>query len=151
MFKQMVDHILWFMMGSGVLLGLVGLWVAIYYFSRPHLENPDGKAVVTGTCGDTMEIGLEFRGNRVVKSTDWTNGCAYSLTCVHAAAALAKGKTPDELLDIDAERIQASIGGLPKDHMHCATLAAETLDAALHDYMLKQSGKHPADAGEVES
>lgn len=34
-----------------------------------------------------------------------------------------------------------TIGGLPRDQMHCAELAAETLGAALNDYMLKSQTK----------
>ncbi|HBF43919.1 MAG TPA: hypothetical protein DDW42_09915, partial [Desulfobacteraceae bacterium] len=71
----------------------------------------------------------------------WTDGCAYSLNCVFAAADLAMGKDVDEILNIDTTLIQKSIGGLPKDHMHCARLAEETLQAALEDYMMKCKNK----------
>ncbi len=84
-----------------------------------------------------MDIRLKFRQNRVEEATHFTSGCVYSLNCVAAAAALAKGKTPEDVLDIDADVIQKSIGGLPTDHMHCATLAVATLREAIDDYMKK--------------
>jgi nitrogen fixation NifU-like protein len=84
-----------------------------------------------------MEICLKFKEDRVAESSHWTDGCAYSLNCVCAAADLAKGRTPDEVLEIDADLIQKSVGGLPEDHLHCARLAAETLQAALDDFMRK--------------
>ena len=133
----MIDQILWFLSVGGTLFAVLGLWIVVYYFLNPHLEDPHGKARITGRCGDTMEIGLQFRKNRVEKASYWTDGCVYSLNCVCAAAELAKGKSPDEILSIDPDVIQESIGGLPKDHMHCARLAAETLFASLDDYMLK--------------
>ena len=84
-----------------------------------------------------MEIRLKFYEDRVSKTSHWTDGCAYSLNCVIAAADLARGKTPDEIAEIDAELIRDSVGGLPSSQMHCAKLAAETQQAALEDYMLK--------------
>jgi nitrogen fixation NifU-like protein len=60
------------------------------------------------------------------------------LNCICAATDLAKGKTPDEILEIDPELIQNSVGGLPQDQMHCARLSVETLHTALEDYMKKR-------------
>ena len=62
-----------------------------------RVNHPDGKACITGKCGDTMEIRLKFYEDRVSKTSHWTDGCAYSLNCVLAAANLARGKTPDEI------------------------------------------------------
>lgn len=139
----MMDEILWFLSVSGTLFAVVALWILVYCFSNPHIEAPHGTARITGRCGDTMEIGLRFKENRVEKASYWTDGCVYSLNCVCAAAGLAEGKSPDEILGIDPDAIQESIGGLPKDHMHCARLAAETLLSALDDYLLKTSRMKP--------
>ena len=133
----MIGNLVWGLLAGGILLVIVGLWFFITLWLTPHVKNPDGKAHITGTCGDTMEIDLRFEGDRVSDTSYWTDGCAYSLSAVYTAADLSKGKTPDEIIEIDADLIQEAIGGLPKDHMHCAILAAETLQAALEDYMLK--------------
>ena len=130
----MVGH---FLAGSGVLVIIVCLWFGVYYLRNPRIANPDGKARITGSCGDTMELRLRFRGNKVEKATHWTNGCTFSLNCLLSTAVLAEGKTPGELLDIAPETIRDAIGGLPNDHMHCATLAVETLKEAVNDYMKK--------------
>jgi nitrogen fixation protein NifU and related proteins len=121
--------------GGGVLVVMAVLWFIICYFLTPHLNQPDGKARITGTCGDTMEICLEFEKDKVVNCSYWTSGCASSLNCVCAAADFAMGKSPEEILDIDGDVIRESIGGLPQEYMHCADLAAETLHAAVDDYM----------------
>jgi len=137
------------LIGIGILIGIVLLWFLLTYWLNPHVEAPDGKARITGSCGDTMEISLKFRDDRVAEAAYWTNGCAYSLNCVCAAADLAKGKTPDEILEIDPELIRDSVGGLPADQMHCARLSVETLYAALEDYMkkTKTQGKRPPPGG----
>ena len=91
-----------------------------------------------------MELRLRFRHNKVTEATHWTNGCVFSLNCISAAAHLAEGKTAEEILDISPENIAESIGGLPKDHMHCATLAVATLQEAVNDHMRKSVNKPPA-------
>ncbi|RPI77670.1 MAG: iron-sulfur cluster assembly scaffold protein [Desulfobacteraceae bacterium] len=126
------------LIGFGVLLVIIFVWIMVYYRTNIYIENPDGKARITGKCGDTMEIGLKFENDRVKEASCWTDGCIYSLNCVYAATQLAKGKTIDEILEIDPDLIQETIGGLSMDQQHCARLAYETLQAALHEFMKKQ-------------
>ena len=126
---------------SILLIVVVGLWFGVHYWLNPRLESPDGKARVTGTCKDTMEIRLRFHDNQVAETSYWTSGCVYSLNCICAAADLAKGKTLEEVFDIDPHDIQEAIGGLPTDHMHCATLAVHALQEAVNDYMRKSLGE----------
>ena len=128
-------------MAAGVLMIVVILWFGLYYFLTPHVKEPDGMSHVTGTCGDTMEIRVKFKNNRIAEISEWTDGCLFSVNCLHAAANLARGKEPDQALDIDYNAIQKSIGGLPEDHMHCATLAAAALNEAVSNYMKKVSSK----------
>jgi len=127
-------------LGIAVLLVIALAWFAAYYWLNPHVASPDGKARVVGTCGDVMEISLKFREDRVAEGSSWTNGCAHSFNCVCAAVDMAKGKTAEEILDITGLRIQEAVGGLPRDHWHCAGLAAETLHAAVDNYMQASPG-----------
>ncbi len=129
------------LLASLLLICVVGLWFGVYALLNPRLRNPDGESRVTGTCGDTMEIRLRFNGNRVTEATHWTSGCLFSMNCIAAAGNLAIGKTAGECLDLDSDTIQKSIGGLPRDHMHCATLAVATLREAVNDHMKKAAGR----------
>ena len=66
--------------GAGVLLAIVWIWFAVYYWLNPQLKNPEAKARMTGTCGDTMEIGIQFdRKHVAVETCCWTDGCIFSL------------------------------------------------------------------------
>jgi nitrogen fixation NifU-like protein len=123
------------LLGTGILLVVALAWFAVYYWLTPHVVKPDGKARIVGTCGDVMEICLKFKDQCMAKGASWTNGCAHSFNCVCAAVDLSRGKTPQEILDIDAAMIRQAVGGLPRDHWHCSTLAADTLHAAIDDYM----------------
>ena len=140
----MIEYLYYFLTAFGVLFAVVFLWMGATYWLNSHVEDPDGKARITGKCGDTMEICLKFEQDQVVKTSQWTDGCAYSLNCVHAATQLAKGKTPDEIIEIDSDQIQKSVGGLPSDHIHCADLASDTLQAALDHFMRHQGSKGTA-------
>ena len=56
------------------------------------------------------------------------------------ATHLATGKPVDEIPEaVDYEAIEKAVGGLPEDKMHCASLAAETLQEAVNQYFLKQT------------
>ena len=136
-------YVMWLnLLFAGALLTIVvGIWFGMYYWLNPRLDVPDGKARLTGSCGDTMELCLKFDGNKVAETSHWTNGCVYSLNCISSAAHLVKGKTVEEILDISPETIAESIGGLPRDHMHCATLAVDTLQEAVNNYMRESMNK----------
>ena len=121
--------------GAVVITVIMVLWGVVYSLQNPIIEEPDGVASVNGCCGTTTEISLKFKDNKVIDSTHHTNGCGYSLTCIDMAVKIAIGKTPEEVLKIDSDLIQKSVGGLPKDHMHCADLAEQTLHMAVEDYL----------------
>ena len=103
-----------------------------------HMEDPDGYAVVTGSCGDTMKVFLRFRNNHVQEALFQTDGCGTSAVCGSFAVEMALNKAPDDLLEVTGESILEFLGGFPEKDRHCAFLAAETLQEALNDYMIKQ-------------
>jgi len=114
-------------------------WQNLVY--RGSMKDPDGYASLNGVCGDSMEIFLKFEGEKVKEASFQTDGCGSSQVCGSVAAESAIGKSPDELLEITGDAIMEELGGLPSDDAHCASLAAETLQEALNDYMVKQTPK----------
>jgi nitrogen fixation NifU-like protein len=110
-------------------------WVAMHYYLNPRIENPDGSAKFTGSCGDTMELTFSFDGPRVADIWYWTDGCAISKMCIATAAALVKGSTAEELLKIDRSMILEKVGELPDTHYHCAVLAETVVQMAVDKYI----------------
>ena len=102
------------------------------------INNPDGYGRITGSCGDTVQIFLKFKNEKVKEALFQTDGCGSSTVCGSFAAELALGKSPDEILEISGESILKKVGGLPEEDKHCAFLSAEALQEALNDYMIKQ-------------
>ena len=114
-------------------------WVDPSYMGA--MKDPDGHARVTGTCGETMEIFLKFENDRVTKASFQTDGCGASMVSGSFAAEMADDKSPDELLEITGDAILKTLESFPEDEQHCAFLAAETLQEALNNYMMKQTKK----------
>ena len=112
---------------------------------HPRFQGPladaDACARLTGTCGDSMAIFLNFAENRVCDAAYMTDGCGSSTVCGSFCAELALGRTPDELLDITGEAILEKIGRFPKEDRHCAFLAAEALQEALSQYMVAHAAR----------
>ena len=109
-----------------------------------HAENPrnmgplpafNGHARVTGPCGDTMEVWILVKGGKVEKASFTTDGCGHSQACGSMATSLAQGVSLEESAVMEQQDILDALGGLSRDHEHCALLAANTLRAACENYV----------------
>jgi len=103
----------------------------------------DGYAKITGPCGDTMEIFLRVREEKMVDAKFLTDGCGTTLACGSMTTELAKGKSLVEVQKINSEQVLNALGGLPESAVHCSVLAANTLKAAVENYLssLKKQGR----------
>ena len=99
------------------------------------LERWNGHARITGPCGDTMEFWIQVADDRIVQAGFTTTGCGPSLAAGSMATELAVEKPLREAGFIEQPDILEALGGLPKDSEHCALLAANTLKAAIRDYL----------------
>ncbi len=102
-----------------------------------RMTDADSSARITGRCGETMEMYLRVREDRVTEATFFTNGCQFSILCGCAAAKLAENRTLEEAAEIEGETIISVLKHVPQEEAHCADLAAETLRAAVHEWMLQ--------------
>ena len=113
------------------------LMPALRSIMRP-LEGASCHGKITGSCGETMEVYLKIRDERVEDATFVTDGCQFSVICGYLATHFSKGKTVDEAIQIGGDTLLMILGSLPESETHCAYLAAEALHAAIHDWMLKE-------------
>lgn len=102
------------------------------------MAQADGFASITGPCGDTMEIWLRVKDNKVEDATFWTDGCGTTIACGSMVTEMVKGKTIAQALSLTQDEILTALGGLPEDSLHCALLAANTLREAIQDYIALQ-------------
>ena len=94
---------------------------------------------ITGTCGDTMEIYLRIRDEKIQEASFYTDGCGSSVACGSIVAELAMGRDLEEAAQIGGDTVLGALGGLPDEESHCAFLAAEALMVAIHEWMLPGS------------
>jgi nitrogen fixation NifU-like protein len=118
--------------------------VVIDHWQNPRnfrrMEAADGYSKNTGTCGDTMEMFLRVKDDKVIECTFQTDGCGTTIVCGSVATELACDRPFVEALGaVSAARILEVVGGLPEESVHCAQLAAETLRRALADYLYQKS------------
>jgi nitrogen fixation NifU-like protein len=99
------------------------------------MQDADGFARVTGPCGDTMEIWLRVTNDTITGVTFMTDGCGTSIASGSMVTEMAKNKSTDEAQRINQQDILDALDGLPQESEHCALLAANTLKAAIRDYM----------------
>ena len=95
------------------------------------IDHPDGYAKITGPCGDTVEMFLRVLNGTVEEATFNTDGCLFSIAACSVAAEMAKGKTVPECIGINQSAILGRLEKMPKDHEHCALLAAMVMQKAL--------------------
>jgi nitrogen fixation NifU-like protein len=95
------------------------------------IEHPDGYAKITGDCGDTVEMFLRVENGKIGESKFSTDGCMFSIAACSVATEMAKGRTVPGCIGINQSAILDHLGKMPKDHEHCALLAAMVMQNAL--------------------
>jgi nitrogen fixation NifU-like protein len=96
-----------------------------------RMPEPDGKGVVKGWCGDTMEIYLGLDGERIKEASFMTDGCGPSVACGSILTTIVHGMSLDEAAEIRPEDLLKALDGLPEESVHCAELAVSTLRQAI--------------------
>jgi len=98
------------------------------------IENPDALGEIKGPCGDTMKISLRLEDGKIINACFWTDGCGASIACGSMLTKMITGKTVETALDITSEQLTDTLGGLPKEHLHCTVLTVNTLQEVIKNY-----------------
>jgi len=107
--------------------------------NRGDMKDTDGYARVTGPCGDTMEIWLKVNNGIITDATFMTDGCGNSIASCSTITEMVKGRSTVEAQKISQQDVLNDLGGLPSEGEHCALLAANTLKAAVDNFLKKNS------------
>ena len=105
------------------------------------IRSPDRFAKIKGPCGDTMEISFNVKDGKLSKIKFMTDGCASSIAAGNMATELAQGKKPEKAAEISQQMILDALDGLPKESVHCALLASNTLKEAIKNYFGSKKNK----------
>jgi nitrogen fixation NifU-like protein len=96
-----------------------------------RMSEPDGRGIVQGWCGDTMEIYLRLDRERIEEITFMTDGCGPSVACGSMLTTMVQGMSLEEANKMTPEDLLAALDGLPEESVHCAELAVNTLREAI--------------------
>jgi nitrogen fixation NifU-like protein len=96
-----------------------------------RLAEPDAYARVRGWCGDTMEVYLRLKGERIEEASFTTDGCGPSVACGSMLTAMVQGMSLEKAGGFRPEDLTAALDGLPEESVHCAELAVTTLRQAI--------------------
>lgn len=104
------------------------------------LPPPAHYAQAHGTCGDSLELYLRVENDVIVDARFMPHGCMHTTACGSALLSLVKGAGLDSAGALEPEQVAAALGGLPREHRHCAALAVAALRAGLRaHYQERQS------------
>ena len=102
------------------------------------IKDADSQVSITGICGDTIEMYLVIKGQRINDIKFMTDGCGATIACASYIARAVKGKTIEEAIKIKTEDVDSYFEGLPQESKHCVKLAIDTLKAAINKYEIKE-------------
>jgi len=98
-----------------------------------RLSDPDAQAVVTGPCGDTMEIYLLLDGEVIRHASFMTDGCGPTVACGSMLTKMLRGMRLADARRLDPRQLRDALDGLPPESEHCSDLAIMTLKRAIVD------------------
>jgi len=103
------------------------------------MEAPDAHAIITGWCGDTMEIYLRLNGSTIEEATFMTDGCGPAVASGNMLTTMVQGMALDEANRIDPQDLLLALDRLPDESAHCAELAVNTLRKAIANVQRTQT------------
>ncbi len=95
------------------------------------IADADLKGQMTGPCGDSMMFSLKVKGTIILDAKFVTDGCGATVACGNMLSKMVTDCTLEKAKRITKKELFEALGGLPKEHMHCATLAIMTLRKAI--------------------
>ncbi|MFB3892069.1 MAG: iron-sulfur cluster assembly scaffold protein [Phycisphaerae bacterium] len=114
---------------------------------RDHIANPRNHGVLAGAsgvgtgrgaqCADKITVYIRIRDDIITEIAFQSTGCPAAVACGSMVTELARGKSLDEAADISGEAIADALGGLPPDQRHLAQTAAEALENAIWDHVIR--------------
>ena len=105
-----------------------------------RMRKPDARGLVHGWCGDTMEIYLRLKEERIEEVSFMTDGCGPTVACGSMLTTMVQGMSLEEASEVRPKDLLEALDGLPEESTHCAELAVSTLQNALFNWRVKQDG-----------
>ena len=124
-----------------------------YYSAKvlDHFNHPrnigsldDANVVVQAgdpSCGDALVFFIKIEDDVIHDIKFLIKGCGAAIATSSMATELVMGKSLEEVLTLDDQKIAIALDGLPEEKMHCSNMAASALHAAVQQYRDTVAGK----------
>ena len=114
------------------------------HFSNPRNvgEIPDASGVGTigdPECGDTLKIWIKVEDEHIADVKFKCLGCPAAIATTSAFTEHIKGMHLNEAVEVDAEKVEELVGGLPEVKRHCSVLGPAALYNAAIDYVFRET------------
>ena len=125
------------------------------HFLRPHNVGPLEGANAIGevgslACGDALKLYLKISDQGVIEDATFeTFGCASAIASSSVLTDMIKGMHIEDALKISNKDIANSLGGLPKQKMHCSVMGQEALEAAIRQWKGEPPVPHAHEEGKL--
>ena len=103
-----------------------------------RMTDCDACGVLDGSCGDTIEIYMKVRNDKIADISFMTDGCGATIACSSMITEMVKGKSTDDAMEVTKDDLIDALGGLPEENLHCAALAVGSLKKAILNYRKKR-------------
>ena len=112
------------------------------HFNNPRNvgENTDADGIArveNPVTGATLELYLDISGDQIRKAVFKSLGCTATIAAGSILTELVDGLRVEDAGAITKSDIETALGGLPPTRKHAASLAEDTIRAAVANYLLK--------------
>lgn len=107
-------------------------------WGKPPDEEITESHIYEGPCGDTMQLFLKIKNNKIEKANFITDGCGATVACGSQITMLIEGRSLEFAENLKEKDVDMALNGLPEEHKHCAELAVRTLSRLIEKYKAKR-------------
>ena len=114
------------------------------HFSNPRNvgEIPDASGVGSigdPGCGDALKIWIKVEDEHIADIKFKCLGCPAAIATTSAFTEYVKGMHLNEAVEVDADKVEELVGGLPEVKRHCSVLGPSALYNAAIDYVFRET------------